>query len=74
MALSATEMLAAFVRDHPLLALCVACLSTRLDLDFDTATVAFAEVALRPGYNLQRDSCLDCGRMDLLLMLKEDWT
>ena len=70
MALSATERLAAFVRDHPLLALCVACLGTRLDLDFDTATVAFAEVALRRGYDLQRDLCLDCGKTDLLLVLK----
>jgi hypothetical protein len=74
MALSATERLAAFVRDHPLLALCVACLGTRLDLDLDTATVAFAEVALRPGYYIQRDTCLDCGRMDLLLVLKEERT
>jgi hypothetical protein len=70
MALSATERVAAFVRDHPLLARCVACLGTRLELDFDTATVAFAEVVLRPGYDLQRDFCLDCGKMDLLLVLK----
>jgi hypothetical protein len=35
MAFFATERLAAFVRDHPLLALSVACLCKRLDLDLD---------------------------------------
>ena len=72
MALSATERIATFVRVHAPLALCATCLGERLQLDLETATVAFAEVALRPRYGLQRKRCLACGNGDLLLVLKDD--
>ena len=60
----ATEKVAAFVRDKWPAALCPACLRKRLHLDTATVEVAFAEVALQPGYSVDRKRCSDCQEDD----------
>ena len=64
----ATEKVAAYVRDNSPAALCPACLRKRLHLDTATIEVAFAEVALRPGYGVDRKRCSDCQEDDDLVL------
>ena len=66
----ATEKVAACVRDNSPAALCPACLRKRLHLATDTIEIAFAEVALQPGYSVYRKRCSDCQQDDFALAFR----
>jgi hypothetical protein len=66
----APEKVAARVRDDSPAALCPACLRKRPHLDTDTREIAFAEVALQPGYSLDRKRCSDCEQDDFIVAFR----
>jgi hypothetical protein len=66
----ATEKVAACVRDNSPAALCPTCLRKRIHLDTDTIEIAFAEVALQPGYSVDRKRCSDCQKDDFVLAFR----
>jgi hypothetical protein len=41
-----------------------------LHLDTDTIEIAFAEVALQPGYSLDRKRCSDCEQDDFVVAFR----